>query len=376
MFVFPLDPQDLFNERRAQFAKWGIPRAVTARVERRVVDNWREGPGGWCYEWSREAVAAEARQRWLLAATLYGAARFPVLATPTRHEALRKQVQCFVQASARFPVHFERVDVHGAGDSNLSLPVHVYRPKKNGAYPLVCLTGGVDTGKMELHRLAVALSLIGRFTVVAMDMPGTGETDTPLQADCDSVYRSVLAHFDTRNGKAIVGISFGGHWAAKLALQGDVDAAIDWGGPIGAHERDTNLALRLPNGMTGIVANAARLGGMPDLDGAQRLLDMFSLEKQGLLNRADCARLLAVNGSADPYIPVADVEVFRRYPSAEVWLLDGLGHCAAEATGRVVPGMIVWLHRALHGESVRGRFASMLARRLLPPRVEQVVRVD
>ncbi|RKP46940.1 alpha/beta fold hydrolase [Trinickia fusca] len=369
MFVFPLNPRELFDERRIQFLRWGIPRSVIERVERRVTDNWREGPAGWTYEWSQEATAAAADKRWLLASMLYAAARFPVVCTPLRHEALRKQVDCFMRASTSFPVRFERIAVRAAANGTARFPVHVYRPKREGHYPLVCLTGGVDTGKMELHRLALALALYGRFTVVAMDMPGTGETDLPLQSDCDAVYHTVLSQLGGTARKAIVGVSFGGHWAAKLALRGDVDAAINWGGPIGAARMDASHASRLPNGMTGIIANATRLPGMPDIAGTERLLQMFSLKNQGLLDRTDCAPLLAVNGDCDPYIPSGDVQVFSRYPSAQVWLLRGLGHCAAEASIRVVPGMLAWLRLAMHGDSVSSRFASKLAQCILPPRV-------
>lgn len=369
MFVFPLDHRELFDERRAQFAGWGIPRAVIARVERRVTDSWSEDPGGWAYEWSQEAAAAVTDNRWLLASMLYGAARFPVVCTPLRQVALRKQVDCFVRASASFPTRFQRIEVRGADSRAAPFPVHLYQPKRSGDYPLVCLTGGVDTGKMELHRVALALALYGRFTVVSMDMPGTGETDIPLQSDCELVYRAVLSQFGGRGKKAIVGISFGGHWAAKLALLGDVDAAVNWGGPIGAARRDASDALRLPNGMTGIFANAARLPGMPDTTATTHLLHMFSFESQGLLDRNDCAPLLAVNGNCDPYIPSGDIEVFSRYQSAQVWLLQGLGHCAAEAAIRVVPGVLAWLRAATHGENVRNRLALKLAQWVLPRRV-------
>lgn len=68
MFVFALDHRELFDGRRTQFASWGTPRAVIDRVERRVTDSWHEGPGGWVYEWLREAVSAMADKGWLLAA--------------------------------------------------------------------------------------------------------------------------------------------------------------------------------------------------------------------------------------------------------------------------------------------------------------------
>lgn len=156
MFVFALDHRELFDGRRTQFASWGIPRAVIDRVERRVTDSWHEGPGGWVYEWLREAVAAMADKGWLLAAMLHGAARVPVACTPLRQAALRKQVDCFLRASASFPTRFERIEVQGADSRIAPFPVHVYRPKRTGDYPLVCLTGGVDTGKMELRRFALA----------------------------------------------------------------------------------------------------------------------------------------------------------------------------------------------------------------------------
>ncbi|KWD10624.1 hypothetical protein WM34_08940 [Burkholderia ubonensis] len=370
MFVFPLDPRDLFDERRLQFAGWGIPSSVIQRVERRVTDNWHEGPGGWAYEWSREAAMARAGKRWLLASMLYGAARFPVVCTPLRQAALHDQVECFTRASAGFPVGFERVEVSHGDHGQVRFPVHVYRPKRRGDCPVVCVTGGVDTGKMELHRLALALAMFGRFTVVAMDMPGTGEMTVSLQPDSHQVYRSVLSGFGGQRRKAMLGVSFGGHWAAKLALLGEVDAAVNWGGPIGAVERDASVASRLPNGMTGIVANAARLPALPDVAGAAQLLKMFSLKHQGLLDRAECAPLLAVNGSHDPYIPREDVQCFDAYPSAQVWLLQGLGHCAAEASIRVVPGMIAWLRAALHGRDAWNRFALTAARWVLPARMQ------
>jgi esterase FrsA len=370
MFAFPINPHDLFDERRIQFARWGIPRSTIARVERRITDNWHEGAGGWTYEWSREAAAAQADKRWLLAAMLYGAARFPVVCTPARHEALRNQVQCFMRASANFPVHFERIEICHEDGGTVRFPAHVYQPRQRGEYPVVCLTGGVDTGKMELHRLALAFALYGRFTVVALDMPGTGETDTPLQPTSDRLYRTVLSRFEGRHKKAIVGVSFGGHWAAKLALRNEVDAAIDWGGPVGAEDRDASVVAHLPNGMTGIVANAARLPDLPDIAGMERFLDMFSLRRQTLFDGVDCAPLLVVNGDCDPYIPSQDVRVFNAYPSARVWLLRGLGHCAAEASMRVVPGMLTWLRATLHGHSIGNRVALRLAEWVLPARVD------
>ena len=66
MFTFPVEPRDLVPpSAAAQFrnaAGWGIPWKIIRRVQARVDDTWHEGPGGWAYEWSREAAAAEREE--------------------------------------------------------------------------------------------------------------------------------------------------------------------------------------------------------------------------------------------------------------------------------------------------------------------------
>jgi hypothetical protein len=61
---------------------------------------------------------------------------------------------------------------------------------------------------------------IGRFRVAAIDMPGTGESGMALTADADAIYQELLATLAPTGRKAVLGVSFGGHWAAKLALLG------------------------------------------------------------------------------------------------------------------------------------------------------------
>ncbi|WP_158104713.1 MULTISPECIES: hypothetical protein [Streptomyces] len=45
---------------------------------------------------------------------------------------------------------------------------------------------------------------------------------------------------------AYLGLSFGGHWAVKLAVRGVVDAAVNIGGPTGADEPETPEDRRRP----------------------------------------------------------------------------------------------------------------------------------
>jgi esterase FrsA len=50
---------------------------------------------------------------------------------------------------------------------------------------VLVLSGGVDTWKVELHRMAAATALVTGLLVVSVDMPGTGEAPGPLAPDGD-----------------------------------------------------------------------------------------------------------------------------------------------------------------------------------------------
>ena len=372
-FPFPLDPAELFAERARQFRGWGIPRGVIERVRGRIDDAWHDGAGGWTPEWVREADAAEREGRLLLASACFGAAKFPSLVTAARRDAFARQRETYLAAAARgFPCGFERrelaVPYRGA---TTPVAAHLFSPrgKRGAAAPLVILSGGVDTWKMELHRIALLFVRLGGFRVAAIDMPGTGESAIPLAPDADEVYRGVLA--GTRGGSARTasfGLSAGGPWAAKLVLTGAVDAGVDLGGPVGAAPRDGAALMRMPNGMPGIVANAVGLEGLPPPDEAAKLVELFSLRASGLLTPRPTAPLLAVNGSDDAYVPAADIDVFRTFPNATVWSIGGATHCAAEKIAPVLLAIVAWLRVQLHGRRLADRLLlGAVTRTLLRP---------
>ena len=236
----------------------------------------------------------------------------------------------------------------------------------------MCLSGGVDTCKMEIHRLALALALLGGFLVAAIDMPGTGESSVALAADSEEIYLGVLNQLKkeagTRCKTGVVGVSFGGHWSAKLALLEAVDAAVDVGGPVGASPLDAKFVLGLPNGMPGILANALRLESMPSGEECETMLAEFAPPMRRLLSRKTTAPLLVLNGADDQYIPRAESLVFSEFSNAEVWLFENATHCAAEVLPQIVPSLVAWLREKLWGRSIGNGLWRATARMMLPPR--------
>src|SRR6266516_1894161 len=153
MFTFDVAPEALFTERTRQFTALGIPRRTVARVRRGVHDLWGMNDGGWVPVWAREAERAGAAGRPLLASLCWGAARFPALADAGRRFAYEQQLEWYLAAAPDFPVRFHR-QVH-----DVPTPLHLFRRRVAPRPGVIVLSGGVDTWKMDLHRLAVATAL-------------------------------------------------------------------------------------------------------------------------------------------------------------------------------------------------------------------------
>ena len=104
------------------------------------------------------------------------------------------------------------------------------------AGPVLIFSGGVDTVKMDVHNWCITFADRAGATVLAFDMPGTGENPVLLGPASDAVIQNlVTAARGIGNGLvAHFGISFGGNFSALTGLTGTVDAAIVLGGPVDA----------------------------------------------------------------------------------------------------------------------------------------------
>ncbi|HEY6879102.1 MAG TPA: alpha/beta hydrolase [Polyangiales bacterium] len=346
-----IDTEQLFEERAAQFIAWGIPRSTVERVRARVQDMWADAPGGFCFEWGLEAEAME-RIAPMRAVPLWGAARFPAACTEGRKLALARQRACYLRAAAGFPAAFERRVIDG-------VPTHLFTRRPDA--PLVLLSGGLDTFKMDLHRLAIGLVRAG-LRVAAIDMPGTGETPGPLRPDAHLAYEAVLDATARGARRGIFGLSFAGHWAAKLALRATVDAAIDIGGPLGVAPFDAAFVRNLPNGMSHSLAHALGAPALPSPEALGALFEAFALRDHLPRLRTP---LLVMNGDADPYIGLQETTAFRVSRSAEVRVLRGAKHCAGDRFARVAPYAIAWLRAQLAPQA--GTRALLRVTRLLLP---------
>ena len=98
--------------------------------------------------------------------------------------------------------------------------------------------GEIDNWKEERHSFAESFLQEG-WGCFIMDSPGSGECPVLASPDSHRVYSTALDYLSTRpevkaNRIAVVGRSFGGYWATKMAFveHERLRAVVNWGGPI------------------------------------------------------------------------------------------------------------------------------------------------
>jgi len=343
-YTYSITPHAMFEDRFEQFVALGVPRADVEEMRGAISDMWSDAPGGWVFEWSRLARRYLDANEPYIASLAYGWAKFPCLANESRRRALANQVTAYLAAAPGFPVKFERQVVAAPfAGGTATAPVHLY--SANGGYdqaPVLLISGGVDTWKMDIHGICVALAQRLGVTVLAFDQPGTGENPAPLAIEADEIVLG-LARQARRigNGKvAHFGISFGANYSAMTGLLGVVDASVVLGGPIDRAFAKESLE-KLPYGMPDIVSNAMGFDHPPTTQ--EFVSAAAGLSRRALLERPHNAPMLVINGENDYFVPQADTRVFEGRPKTEVHLIAGAGHCARSKLPDVMSLVFRWL---------------------------------
>ncbi|MGF6888547.1 esterase FrsA [Nocardia sp. GAS34] len=347
-YEFAVDLDALYDERRPQFINQGLPAGDLDRAMARVDRMWSDGPGCWTYEFSSLAAEYADAGEHYRAALAYGVARFPVLADDAKRTAMALQVEQYTKAATTFGIHFERriLELPYRGGST-EVPVHLLSATPDFAQrPVVLVSGGIDSWKMDLHAIETAFVRSANVTVLAFDHPGTGETPAPLDAYADTVIDGLVdAARALGNGRvAHFGLSYGGNFAAASGLRGIVDAAIDLGGPIVESFTPENFT-HLMFGMADIAGNAFGFTTQPTIDEILTAAQPF-IRADLIAQDVNCPMLI-VNGADDVHIVQQDSLLFAGRRDTEVHLIPDTGHVAASKLPEVIPLMVNWLRDQL-----------------------------
>jgi esterase FrsA len=357
-YEFPVNPDNWMVERKGQFVSMGVAAADVDTLRGVINDMWADGPGGWCYEWSKLAQSYRDAGDPFQASLAYGCARFPCLADPPKARALELQTEQYQLAAAGFPVAFERRIVNVTYQaSTVDVPVHVLSPgHADGDTPVLIASGGIDSWKMDLHSLWVALALGAGVRVVAFDHAGVGDlTQIPLRPGTDQIIDDLIdfARTLTRGKVGHFGASFGGYFSALSGLRGKVDAAIVMGGPVTSASFGPGNARKLMFGMDDIFGNAIGFTAKPDTDTLAAAFAPFAADQ--LLTTHANSPMLVINGDKDPYVPTADTTIFAGRPDTTTQLIPGATHCAFDKLDTVLPTITGWGHPGPGRQATPGR---------------------
>jgi pimeloyl-ACP methyl ester carboxylesterase len=293
---------------------------------------------------------ADALKLWLQAYGFYFLGRFPCPNHAAKLECYRLEREAYVNAGRLMSPPLTRVSVPFKGrEGEGSEVVFYYRRPPGVARPkVVVMWGGVDAWKEEMTELSNTLLARGIATV-ALDNAGTGESPVVAVPDAERQFLPVLdwvsAQPDLDGARpAILGRSFGGYWATKLAhLHAErLAAAVSWGG--GAHfmfQRAWVEASRYPESylMDLVETRSRMLGAKNDAEYVERF-GRLSLLEQGLLDRR-CAPLLLVNGKEDRQCPIDDMYLLLDHGDPKAVRFFPGGHMGFGP--HTVPTIVAWV---------------------------------
>jgi esterase FrsA len=217
-----------------------------------------------------------------------------------------------------------------------------------GHTPVLIVTGGVDTFKMDFHEMWVAYAQGAHVRIVAADIPGTGElTHIPTSRDSTEILDQVVAFARTLTTGKVgqLGLSFGGYFSAHAGLTEVVDISVVVGGPVSSAFAAEHVD-GLLYGMRDIIGNAFGFTKVPTND--QLLKTTGKLKLDDLLAKDDKCPMLVINGDQDVHVPITDTQVFEGRTDTDVILIGGGTHCALNRLDLLQPAVTQWLTAHAH----------------------------
>ena len=329
------------------------------------------GPEPWAAAWGAAADRfvtqaeaatdpAGAKEAWLQAYRMAFMGRYPVPNHPVKMASYDRAREYFRRAAALEDPPVECHSVAFAGRAGEGDTVHFYlaRPAPlDEPAPVVLLWAGIDTWKEEMGGLRDLLRARG-IAVVLVDMPGTGQSPVLASTDAERQYTPVFDWLDQQEDldpdrRAVLGGSFGGYWAMKLAYthRDRIRAAINWAG--GVHitftrewqEKSRNASSYLMD----LMAARARIFGGTTFEEYVARCPELSLLDQGLLDQPS-ASLLLLNGRDDLQNSIGDLYLSLDHGDPKAARVFDGGHMGQ---GPTMPTMVAWLERELAPSTAR-----------------------
>lgn len=267
--------------------------------------------------------------------------------TPSRLQAYAES-QCLFDALIRalapaMGIDVEVITLHADGEV-----IKGYAAFPAGSEPAatVLITNGLE-GAIQEVAIPILKYRHNGLAVVTMEMPGTYAYHKPLSPESESLYVAMLDHLAAHprvdaDRIGMVGVSFGAHWAARMAARDKrIKAAVANGGLYHRSFRPTATF-----GMPAIILETLRrTTGATGLADLGRRLHALSLKSRYPDIKVP---LLVINGDADTLVSTQDsVDIAEAVPNGELILYPNDDHCAMGHYSEWLATSVDWLQRHL-----------------------------
>ncbi|OLT34997.1 hypothetical protein BJF84_27825 [Rhodococcus sp. CUA-806] len=337
---------DLLEPAAVLFADYG-PQHDSAAVADLVAANI--APNRQAYT----ATAFNAFDAWVKAITYFQVSAFP----GHSHYRLRaywrsrRLFDILIDALApNLDVTVERVSIPGSdGDA---VAGYLILPSGPGPHPVVLTTNGLEGTAQELAIPQLRYRRSG-MAMFVMEMPGSYAYSERMRPESETFYHRVIDRMiaDERLNPdriAMVGVSFGGYWTARLAATDSrLSCAIACGAP--THRSFNGGALGTPQIILGALADTLGATNPVNLRGKLRALSIKDLYHQIAIP------LLVINGDTDTLMDTQDsVDLAAAAPQGTVLLYPDDDHCAMGHYREWLDHSQQWLVHQLGAHSAHG----------------------
>ena len=202
-------------------------------------------------------------------------------------------------------------------------------PAGDARVPMVIVTNGLE-GTLQEILFPLMKYRDSNIGLLVMEMPGTYAYKNPMSSASEAIYSGVISHF-VRHPRvdekriAMVGVSFGAYWSARMAaVDPRLSCAVVCGAPL--HYAFSGASFL---GTPEIIASVLmKVAGAKNLKALDKKLSDLSFEKNDLYRRITCP-LLVINGDNDTLLGTKDSEVLAmKAARGFLKLYENDDHCA------------------------------------------------
>ncbi|HEY5532315.1 MAG TPA: alpha/beta hydrolase [Candidatus Anoxymicrobiaceae bacterium] len=259
------------------------------------------------------------------ACTYYQVSAFPGDG-PLKMKAYFKSREMFDRGNELLGRPAEKVTLDIAGEEVVG---YSYFPEGEGNVPLCIISNGLEGTVQELCFPNLKNRDRG-IAMFAMEMPGAYAYKKPMSPASQEIYSGVIDHFAGHprvdaDRISIVGVSFGGYWAARMAaVDPRVSRAVVCGAPI-AEAFKAKGSLGTPEIIISVLKKVTHA---TDLQSLQKRLGDLSFDIGNLYSAIKCPMLI-INGDNDTLVGTEDSIILNaRVERSFLKLYADDDHCA------------------------------------------------